>query len=91
MPVTAEQLRHIFFVGRSVWHSFGLALGLDPNDLDPIPYSYTSDLDSYLMEVSKKLLTRAQPKLTWKLLVDKLRSSGVGFDRLADEVREKYY
>ena len=75
---------------RAKWYYLCLELSLDPNDLDSIATSCHDNPDDCLMNALKNFLMRAQPKPTWKMIVNALNSKSVEFGSLAEQIQEKY-
>lgn len=74
---------------RAKWYFIGLALGINPNDLDSIKTKCRENPDECLTETLKVFLKENDPKATWARLADALEDSSVGEGYLADELRQK--
>lgn len=75
---------------RAKWYHLCLSLQLDPDELDSIERSCRGSPDDCLTAALKVFLKRANPKPTWKMIVDALSSPSVGFGMLAEQIQKKY-
>ena len=75
-------------VGASVkWYDLGRALGLDQDTLSVIDVKYGGDVQYCLHEMLTKRLLSDDP-LSWRILCDCLRSSGVRREDVAMEIEK---
>ena len=86
LPLVNDEIRS----ARAKWYYLCLTLQLDPDELDSIDKTCRGNPGDCLMEALKIFLKKSQPKPTWKMIVDALKSPGVGFGMLAEQIQEKY-
>ena len=75
---------------RSKWYHIGLALEIDPDDLDSIKDANRGNPDGCLTDVLKKFLRQVSPKPSWKRLADAMASLSVGRGDIAEDLRKQY-
>lgn len=66
------------------WYFMGLELELSAADLDSIRKEFHNNPEDCLKEMLKKFLVKGDPKPTWQLFVDALKS--IEYGALAEEV-----
>lgn len=71
---------------RTKWNNFGLALGMDYNDLAAVKIECRDILDECLKELLARWLKKSRPRPTWKALIEALKSKTVGFEELAEKM-----
>ena len=71
------------------WYNVGLKLQVRPGTLDGIKLQYHNPKDA-LREMLKEWLKMANPRPTWKALVNALGSRAVGKVKMATELEHKY-
>lgn len=76
------------YKSRTKWYYVGLDLGVPEDVLEDIE-KRRDDLVDCLREMLKVVLKREEP-VTWRVVVEALRSPTVGLDQLAEEVEAKY-
>lgn len=73
---------------RVKWYYVGLKLKVPEHVLETIK-KQSSDLDDCLLEVLRAVLKRAEP-VTWRALIEALKSPTVRMDQLAKEIEAEY-
>ena len=71
-------------------YELGLRLKLPHHDVEAI-HSKESPPDKYLLKVLIKFLQQAEPRPTWRVIVDALRSRSVNLPALASKVEATHY
>ena len=71
-------------------YKLGLRLKLPQQDVEAI-HSKESPPDKYLLKVLIKFLQQAEPRPTWRVIVDALRSRSVNLPALASKVETTHY
>ena len=74
---------------RTKWYYVGLKLKVPVDVLDAIE-SESDDQAKMFLRVLKTALKRVEPLLTWKAVVEALRSRTVGLEQLAETIEAKY-
>ena len=74
---------------RGKWQDIALELEMPLKDVDIIASDVKDDKER-LLKVLKWWLTREQPKPTWSVLIESLRSCTIEENTLADELLRKY-
>ena len=77
------------YEARTKWYFVGLELKVPVNVLDTIE-SESNDEAKMFLRVLKTALERVEPLLTWKAVVEALRSRTVGLEVLAETIEAKY-
>ena len=85
MSLSDKVLLHELFPVRTKWYDIGLMLGVRMDILDNIRQSETYDVGRCL-----RMMLGYAPGLTWKRIVDALKSVAVSEERLAITLSEKY-
>ncbi len=75
------------FPARIKWNNIGFALGLDSDTLSGIRYQCRGETDEALREMLVKWL-QAGVEVTWEKICVSLCSPVVGWDVLAEEIRD---
>ena len=68
----------------------GLAFELPPHEVDAIKTNYSDPRDC-LLQVILTFLRQAEPRPTWKVIVDALRSPAVNLTALAERVEAAHF
>ena len=74
---------------RSKWQDIALELGMSIKDARKIRSDFDDDKNR-LLEILQWWLEREQPKPTWGVLIESLRSCTVEEHQLADALQRKY-
>ena len=74
---------------RTRWYYVGLKLKVPVDVLDAIE-SESDDQAERFLRVLKAALKRVEPLLTWRAVVEALRSRTVGMELLAETIEAKY-
>ena len=77
------------YEARTKWYFVGLKLKVPADVLDTIE-SESDDQAERLLRVLKAALKRVEPRLTWRAVVEALRSPTVGLQQLAKTIEAKY-
>ena len=74
---------------RGKWQDIALELGVSVKDADKIAIDFEND-QQRLLQALKWWLAREQPKPTWNVLIESLRSCTIEEHQLADALQRKY-
>ena len=74
---------------RTKWYYVGLRLKVSVSKLEAIKGEH-DDLADRLLEMLMEALKRVEPLLTWRAVVEALRSPTVGLQLLAKKIEAKY-
>ena len=77
------------YEARTKWYFVGLKLKVPADVLDTIE-SESDDLAERFLRVLKAALKRVEPVLTWRAVVEALKSPTVGLQLLAKTIEAKY-
>ena len=77
------------YEARTKWYFVGLKLKVPADVLDTIE-SESDDLAEMFLRVLKTALKRVEPLLTWRAVVEALKSPTVGLQLLAKKIEAKY-
>ena len=83
-------VRNELFDAAMKWYDIGLEVGLECSTLDNIRDMYQDNKDC-LREMIKCFLNQVNPRPSWKIVVDALRSKAVNFGQLAETIENSYY
>ena len=92
MSLSVNDLKVLFpelYPARTKWYDIGLMLGVPVDTLESIQ-SETDDVGACLRKMLLCALKSVNPKLTWKHIIDALKSVVVSEERLADKLSGKY-
>ena len=92
MSLSVNDLRVLFpelYPARTKWYDIGLMLGVPVDTLDSIQ-SETDDMGACLRKMLASALKSMNPKLTWKHIIDALKSVVVSEESLAETLSGKY-
>ena len=84
-PKLTELLDKVAAKTRDKWRMVGLQLNIEPNQLTAISRSHQDAMNCY-REVFTLWENKCDPPFTWATIIDALRASSVGEDRLALEL-----
>lgn len=73
---------------RCKWHSIGLELGIDPDNLDAVKLKDHGNPDECFKEILTEWLRGDCPQPTWSAMAKALRAPSVGFGQLASKVEQ---
>lgn len=71
-------------------YDFGLALKVPPHELDSIRIT-NRDPQDQLTDVLKYFLKQVEPRPTWRLIIDALKSTVVNLPRLAEKIKAAHF
>ena len=74
---------------RSKWDDLGLQLGILITDIDAVRRECRGNVEECFKKLLSMWLKRADPKPTWKALINALKSKIVGFESLAEKLECK--
>ena len=75
---------------KSKAYYFGLALKVPPHELDGIRITNRNPQDQ-LTDVLKYFLKQVEPRPTWRLIIDALKSPMVDLPRLAEKMEAAHF
>ena len=81
---------HALYDASTKWNCIGLELGMHHSDLAAIKQRHREDPYECLEDLLAGWLKRSNPKPTWEAVVKALESRIVGFEQLAESIKEKY-
>ena len=89
-PDDAGNVLEELFDAKPKAHLLGLMMNVKPSDVDATQATYQQPEDR-LLQIIKIFLQQAEPRPTWRVIVEALRSPVVGLTALARRVEEAHF
>ena len=72
------------------WDSLGMALGLEPHEIQVIQINHSGDVKKCLGRVIEEWLKWNGKEVSWKTMYEALRDPLVSRPNIAGEIKQKY-